>query len=181
MLQIIIQGRGGQGAQTAGNILANAFFLEGKHVQSYATYGGARRGAPVSCFLRVDDKPIRLRCDIENPDAILCFDSSLLNDKLLQGATNETKIMVNSKKTAADFKRLGDYRIFPIDGIKISQENGLGRIVNSSLLGAFNFILHSPSLDILKQVLKEQAPVKQEENVKACRDGYLLAKETIAV
>ena len=73
MLQIIIQGRGGQGAQTAGDLLARAFFAEGREVQSFATYGGARRGTPVSSFIRVDDRPIRVRCDIERADAILCI------------------------------------------------------------------------------------------------------------
>ena len=66
------------GAQLAGNVLAMAFFAEGREVQSFATYGGARRGTPVSSFIRVDDKPIRVRCDIERADAILCFDASLL-------------------------------------------------------------------------------------------------------
>ncbi|HJP35196.1 MAG TPA: 2-oxoacid:acceptor oxidoreductase family protein, partial [Gammaproteobacteria bacterium] len=54
MLEIIIHGRGGQGAQTAGNLLAMAFFAEGKFIQSFATYGGARRGTPVSSFIRID-------------------------------------------------------------------------------------------------------------------------------
>ncbi len=61
MLEIIIQGRGGQGAQTAGNLLARAFFADGKYVQTFSTYGGARRGGPVSSFIRVDDQPIRQR------------------------------------------------------------------------------------------------------------------------
>ena len=51
MLQIMIQGRGGQGAQTAGNLLAMAFFDAGKQVQCFASYGGARRGTPVSSTL----------------------------------------------------------------------------------------------------------------------------------
>ena len=48
MLQIVIQGRGGQGAQTAGNLLAAAFFAAGQEVQCFASYGGARRGTPVN-------------------------------------------------------------------------------------------------------------------------------------
>jgi len=83
MLQIIIQGRGGQGAQTAGNLLARACFNEGRQVQAFASYGGACRGTPVSSFLRVDDQPVRLRCDIERADAILCFDATLLQGALL--------------------------------------------------------------------------------------------------
>jgi pyruvate ferredoxin oxidoreductase gamma subunit len=86
MREIIIQGRGGQGAQTAGNLLAGAYFACGRQVQAFATYGGARRGTPVSSFLRVADQPIRLRCDIERADAILCFDASLLQAPLLSRA-----------------------------------------------------------------------------------------------
>ena len=50
-------------------------------MQSFASYGGARRGTPVSSFIRVDDRPIRVRCDIEQADAILCFDASLLEGR----------------------------------------------------------------------------------------------------
>jgi len=93
VLQIMIQGRGGQGAQTAGNLLAMAFFAEGRQVQAFSSYGGARRGTPVNSYLRVDDKPIRLRCDIEKADAILCFDASLLEGKLLATARPDTLIV----------------------------------------------------------------------------------------
>ncbi len=40
MLQIRMHGRGGQGAQMAAQMLATAFFREGKYVQAFATYGG---------------------------------------------------------------------------------------------------------------------------------------------
>ena len=99
MLQIIIQGRGGQGAQTAGNLLATAFFAAGRQVQAFSSYGGARRGTPVSSFIRVDDWPIRLRCDIERADAILCFDSTLLDARLLAAASPDTLIVVNSAQS----------------------------------------------------------------------------------
>ncbi len=177
MLEIIIQGRGGQGAQTAGNLLAQAFFKEGKHVQSFATYGGARRGTPVSSMIRIDDQPIRLRCDIERPDAILCFDRSLLDARLLHRADRDTLIVVNSAGLQDDHSSLGDYRIFPIDGVAISQENNLGRIVNSALLGAFCCLLGSPTVDTMSTTILEAAPVKQEENVAACRAGFEVAMQ----
>jgi Pyruvate/2-oxoacid:ferredoxin oxidoreductase gamma subunit len=103
VLQVIIQGRGGQGAQTAGNLLAMAHFAAGQQVQAFSSYGGARRGTPVSSFIRVDDRPIRLRCDIERADAILCFDASLLDARLLAAARADTLIVVNSMKTSAEF------------------------------------------------------------------------------
>ena len=78
MREILILGRGGQGAQTAGNLLARAFFEQGSFVQTFATYGGARRGTPVTASLRVDDQPIRQRSNIEHASAMLCFDERLL-------------------------------------------------------------------------------------------------------
>jgi pyruvate ferredoxin oxidoreductase gamma subunit len=172
MLEIIIQGRGGQGAQTAGNLLARAFFAEGKHIQVFATYGGARRGTPVSSFIRVDDKPIRRRCDIEHPQAILCFDASLLDKKLLAGVNKDTVVVVNSVKPAEEFTAYADCHFHSIDGFGVSQEHGLGRFINSTLLGAFASILKTPGIEAMRQTIAESAPVKTNENISACVDGY---------
>jgi pyruvate ferredoxin oxidoreductase gamma subunit len=175
MLQIVIQGRGGQGAQLAGNLLAMAFFAEGREVQSFATYGGARRGTLVSSFIRVDDKPIRLRCDIEQADALLCFDASLLDARLLATARPDTLIVVNSRRTPEQFEgELPGYRVLPVDGIAIAQRNGLGRIVNSALLGAFARAVGAPALDTLSRTLAEAAPKSKDANVQACAEGYRL-------
>ncbi|HSG76014.1 MAG TPA: 2-oxoacid:acceptor oxidoreductase family protein [Burkholderiales bacterium] len=173
MLQIIVQGRGGQGAQLAGTLLAAAFFAEGREVQSFSTYGGARRGTPVSSFIRVDDKPIRLRCDIEQADALLCFDASLLEGKFLATATPRTLIVVNSRLDAEHFDTvLPGYRTLPVDGLEIAQRNGLGRRVNSALLGALACAAGAPKLETLTATITAQAPKYAHENAAACVDGY---------
>jgi len=173
LLQIIIQGRGGQGAQTAGNLLAMAFFAEGRQVQSFASYGGARRGTPVSSFIRVDTRPIRVRCDIDQADAILCFDASLLEARLLAAARHDTLIVVNSSKTPEQHaEELPGYRVIPVDGLSISRRHGLGRIVNSALLGALARAIEAPKLDVLTHVLTEEAPKLHDANIAACEEGY---------
>jgi pyruvate ferredoxin oxidoreductase gamma subunit len=173
VLQIIVQGRGGQGAQTAGNLLATAFFAEGRQVQCFASYGGARRGTPVSSYLRVDDRPVRLRCDIERADAILCFDATLLEGKLLASAQAGTLVVVNSGHDAAHFAQvLPGYRVIPVDGLAIARRHGLGRIVNSALLGGLACALQAPSRETLERTLIEQAPRLHDENIAACEDGY---------
>jgi pyruvate ferredoxin oxidoreductase gamma subunit len=173
VLQIMIQGRGGQGAQTAGNLLAMAFFAEGRQVQAFSSYGGARRGTPVNSFIRVDERPIRVRCDIEKADAILCFDASLLQGQLLAVARPDTLIVVNSSRNAADYARaLPNYRVIPVDGLGISRRNGLGRIVNSALLGGFARAIEAPSLEALTRTLTEEAPKLHDENIAACEEGY---------
>ncbi len=173
MLQIIIQGRGGQGAQTAGNLLAAAFFAEGRQVQAFSSYGGARRGTPVSSYIRVADRPIRLRCDIERADAILCFDASLLAGPLVAAARPDTLIVVNSSRPAEHYAAaLPGHRVIPVDALAISRRHGLGRIVNAALLGAFARAVEAPALDVLARVLTDEAPRLHEENIAACEDGY---------
>jgi len=179
MLQIMIQGRGGQGAQTAGNLLARAFFAQGRRVQAFASYGGARRGTPVNSFLRVDDQPIRVRCDIERADAILCFDASLLQPPLLSRADADTLIVVNSMHGAAEWRdKLPGYRVVPVDAIAIARSQGLGRIVNSTLLGALARAIETPRLDVLLQVVREGQ--RGEENAGACMLGYQAAGEEVS-
>ena len=181
MLEIIIQGRGGQGAQTAGNLLAAAFHAQGLHVQCFASYGGARRGTPVNSYLRVDDRPVRVRCDIECANAILCFDASLLEGRLLASAGPDTLIVVNSARSAEEFsQRLPGRRIIPIDALTLSRQQGLGRIVNSALLGALACVIQAPSLPVLEQALVDNAPKQHDENVAACVAGYRAAESQLS-
>jgi pyruvate ferredoxin oxidoreductase gamma subunit len=180
VLEIIIQGRGGQGAQTAGNLLAGAFHAQGLHVQCFASYGGARRGTPVNSYIRADQRPVRVRCDIERADAILCFDASLLEGRLLATADANTLIVVNSARSAAEFAQaLPGRRVIPIDALTISRQQGLGRIVNSALLGALARVIQAPTLAILSQVLVDNAPKQHNENVAACVEGFRSAERQL--
>ncbi len=180
MLEIIIQGRGGQGAQTAGNLLAGAFHAQGLHVQCFASYGGARRGTPVNSYIRVDQRPVRVRCDIERADAILCFDASLLEGRLLASADERTLIVVNSARSAAEFAQaLPGKRVITIDALTIARQQGLGRIVNSVLLGALARVIEAPELPVLTQALVDNAPKQHDENVAACTEGYHCAEEQL--
>jgi len=172
MREIIILGRGGQGAQTAGNQLARAFFDEGHFVQTFATYGGARRGTPVTSSIRVDDRPVRLRCNIEAASAMLCFDDSLLDETFLDSVGTNAAIVVNSSQSKDAFTSLGDYRIIPVDGKDLARRNDMGKVVNSALLGAFVAILEDPKIDTMCDVIVKTAPAKHQENVAACREAY---------
>jgi pyruvate ferredoxin oxidoreductase gamma subunit len=173
VLQFKVQGRGGQGAQMAGEVLAEAFFAGGSYVQAFSSYGGARRGTPVLTAIRVDDKPIRLRSDIDVPDAIVIFDSSLLGPAILAGAEpGKTVVLVNSQLPPEAFKKHGDYVWYTVDGIAIARKNNLGRIVNSAVLGAFARIVGKPDMETLVKTVFEVSPVKKAENAQAARDGY---------
>ncbi len=182
MKEFLILGRGGQGAQTAGNQLARAFFAEGKFVQTFATYGGARRGTPVSVSLRVADRPIRLRSNVSRADAMLCFDDSLLDAAFLGLAGPGSVIVVNSQKERSAFTSPPDSRILPLDARGIASRNGMGKVVNSALIGGFAAVLKAPAIAVLQDVIRQTAPAKKAENAAACREafGELRARESEA-
>ncbi len=79
MFQIRIHGRGGQGVVTAAEMLSVAAFLEGRHAQAFPSFGSERTGAPVVAYCRLDDREIRLREPINEPDAIIIQDPTLLH------------------------------------------------------------------------------------------------------
>ncbi|HEC49808.1 MAG TPA: pyruvate synthase, partial [Candidatus Desulfofervidus auxilii] len=78
MLEIRFHGRGGQGAVTCTELIAKAAIAEGKYAQAFPSFGAERRGAPVTAFLRVSDRPIRIRQNIYEPDVIVVLDPTLL-------------------------------------------------------------------------------------------------------
>ena len=54
-IEIIIHGRGGQGAVTACELIAEAAYLSGNFVDvhAYPSFGAERRGAPVQAYAKL--------------------------------------------------------------------------------------------------------------------------------
>ena len=101
MYEVRFHGRGGQGAVTAANILSVAAFKEGKYVQAFPIFGVERRGAPVAAFLRMDDKPIDIKYQIYEPDAVVIQDPSLIQLKeanVAGGLKAGGKVIINTRK-----------------------------------------------------------------------------------
>ena len=114
MIEIRIHGRGGQGAVIASEVLASAFFKEGKFVQAFPAFGAERRGAPVAAFARVDDQPIRIRHFIYEPDHIIILDPTLIESTQVDSGLKEGGwIIINTDrppKVRALFQVPGGHR-----------------------------------------------------------------------
>ena len=105
MFQVRIHGRGGQGVVTAAEMLSIAAFLEGRYAQAFPSFGSERTGAPVVAFCRIDDKQIRLREPIMDPDALIIQDPTLLHQvDVFSGLKQDGYILIN---TARSFDELG--------------------------------------------------------------------------
>jgi 2-oxoacid:acceptor oxidoreductase gamma subunit (pyruvate/2-ketoisovalerate family) len=99
MKEIRFHGRGGQGAVLAARMLASAFVAEGKSVATFPMFGFERRGSPVVAFLRFDDKPIREKTQIYNPDCLVVIDPGLMSlTTLFTGLKPEGVLILNSHR-----------------------------------------------------------------------------------
>jgi 2-oxoisovalerate ferredoxin oxidoreductase gamma subunit len=173
MIEIKFRGRGGQGAVVASEILARTFFLEGKYPQCFSLFGGERRGAPVVGFLRVDEEPILLKCQIYHPDHMIIFDFSLIDEKeLLLELKPKGTLLINTHQGIDSFRKLRKFKIGLVDAGPIARSLGLGATFNTAMLGAYVRLTNLITLKTLAETVKVMAPAKKEENVEAVREAY---------
>lgn len=171
MIEIRFHGRGGQGAVTAAEILAKAAFEDGKYCQAFPFFGAERKGAPVMAFSRINDKPIRRRYQVYNPDYVIVLDETLLEAiDVLSGLKDGGKVIINSKNDA----KLGeDIDSYNIDATGIALDILGIPIVNTVMLGAFASITSEVSLDSIIKIIKETFPGKiGEKNAEASKIAY---------
>lgn len=139
MIEIRFHGRGGQGAVTSAELLAQAAITEGKFAQAFPSFGPERRGAPVLAFARIDDQPIRLRQAIYEPDIAIVLEEALMGIVDVESGMGENGVVViNTNKTADELRKKYNLtrRLFLVDATKIALE-GIGRpITNTTMLGA---------------------------------------------
>lgn len=177
MIEIRFHGRGGQGAVIGANLLAEAAFREGKDVQAFPYFGVERRGAPVTAFTKIDDKPIRIKSNIYEPDYIVVLDPSLVgNIDITEGLKPNGKILINTTRTPAELKKLLGDNVATVDANKIAIEHKLGSknapIVNTAILGAFAKMTEIIKIDSLIAAIMETAPTKKDENAAAAKQAY---------
>lgn len=184
MIEVRFHGRGGQGVVVASEVLARAAFRMGFEVASFPFFGVERRGAPVTAYARIDDKPIRIKSSIYSPDYIVVLDSSLLKAiDVLDGLKPSGSLLVNypdGKKLEGIAK---GFRYFVLDATSIAASHGIGSqtapIVNTAIMGGFARMCQAVALDPILESIRELAPAKEEENVAAAREAYERTSEVL--
>ncbi|MHA1732952.1 MAG: 2-oxoacid:acceptor oxidoreductase family protein [Promethearchaeota archaeon] len=166
-VEIIIHGRGGQGAVTAAQIIAEAAFKSGnfKDVMSFPAFGAERRGAPVQAYTRLSrEGKIYTRAQITRPDITIVLDETILNSDILGQLKDGGILLVNTPKTpgelAGEFDlHLKRFTIGTADVLKICIENELLvddlPIVNTPVLGALAKVFPDIGLDVMKRAIEE--------------------------
>jgi len=153
-------GRGGQGAVTSAQILAEAAYYAGYQGVTSAPYFGAeRRGAPVSATTRFSPEPIRVYSAVETPDVVVVLDESLLKaDDVTSGLNQGGWLIVNSTRRPTEISLKGGFQIATANATGIAQQVGLViagvSVVNTPILGAFLRATGLLSLESVHQAIK---------------------------
>ena len=139
-LEIRWHGRGGQGAKTAGLLLADVAFKTGAYVQGFPEYGPERMGAPITAYNRISRQEIKVHSNIYNPDLVVVVDETLLDSvDVTAGLKEEGAIIINTAKSKEEvMPHLKGYKgdVYVIDARKISVD-ALGKYFpNSPMLAA---------------------------------------------
>ena len=176
MIEIRTHGRGGQGSVIASEILADAFFHEGKYVQAFPAFGVERRGAPVMAFTRVSDSEVRERCQIYEPDHLIVLDRVLIETvNITDGLKEGGWIIINTYGEIEDEDLKKKFKVATVDANAIALRHRLGSraapIVNTPMIGAFAGATGLVGIEAVKKAIGGFVPLKKEENMQAAVDA----------
>jgi pyruvate ferredoxin oxidoreductase gamma subunit len=184
MFELRIHGRGGQGVVTAAEMMSVAAFAEGRHAQAFPSFGSERMGAPVVSFCRINDKEIRLREPIMEPDAIIIQDPTLLHQvDVFAGLKQDGYVLLNTNRSF-DALGLGDFlsgrkpeRLRTLPATELSLKH-IGRpIPNVPLLAGFAALSGLIRLESVIKAIGEKFSGKVAEgNIAAATEAYNLIK-----
>lgn len=172
--EIRIHARAGQGAITTASLLGEALFEEGKYAYAFPHFGAARMGAPMNAFVRVSDRPVRLRSQVYEPDYLLVIDPTLIKGfDVFKGFKERGVAIINSEERIPIPDLDKTQEIFFVSGNKIAQEI-MGRpLGNTAVLGAFCAITGLVKLEsLIKAINKRFSGKVAQQNVEIARKGF---------
>ena len=172
-------GRGGQGAISSAQMLAEAAYGDRfQGVTASPSFGAERRGAPVTASTRLSPEPMRVVSQVESPDVVVVLDDSLLTTAhATTGIKSGGWLVVNTPKRPENLAIDGDFSIATTDATAAAQKAGLvvsgSAMVNTAMLGAFARATEMISLDSIHSTLfRRFSPKAAETNFKAASLTY---------
>jgi pyruvate ferredoxin oxidoreductase gamma subunit len=185
MFQVRIHGRGGQGVVTGAEMMSIAAFLGGRHAQAFPSFGSERTGAPVVAFCRMDDKEIRLREPIMQPDAIIIQDPTLLHQvDVFGGLKKNGFILINTTRSFEEMG-LGEFvkgfrpeHLLIVPASELAMKHVGRPVPNVPLLGAFAALGGLISLDAVHKAIDQKfSGAVAKGNKAAAKEAYDIVME----
>ncbi|MCX5666750.1 MAG: phosphate acyltransferase [Candidatus Omnitrophica bacterium] len=128
-------GRGGQGAVTASDILADlTYWTMGLIPMAFPQFGPERAGAPVTAFNRASPAKIRNHSQLDKIDVSVILDVTLNIADCIMNLSEDGVIIVNTSMTPKEFRKKHSIigrKIYTLDARRINK-----KFINLSMLGA---------------------------------------------
>ncbi|MHA1734486.1 MAG: 2-oxoacid:acceptor oxidoreductase family protein [Promethearchaeota archaeon] len=177
MVEVVIHGRGGQGAVTAALLIGKIAIEDGwQDMISIPIIGAERRGAAIRANLRISREEIKIYASITDPDVVLVFDESLLLNPLVKQSIKDCKLLVNTE-TGVDASEFPGCEVYTIDATGASLALNLlvagDPVLNVPMIGAFARMTGYIKLDSIEKIVKKEwGPSKLDLNMQAARKAY---------
>ncbi len=171
MREIRFHGRGGQGVIKSAQVIVQSIVEAGAYAHFIPSFGVERKGSPVYGFFRTDNKDIRLKSQVYEPEAIIIYDDSLMKlPATFSGLQPGGTVLINTGK-ALDELELPEEAgfVYTVDAINIALEKIKLDIPNTVMLGAYAKVMGGVDWDIMKKNIKD---VFGEANLSAAQAGY---------
>ena len=176
LFEVRWHGRGGQGAVTSAELVAQAAIIEGRYGQAFPSFGPERRGAPVLAFVRVsNDKPIRIRAEITIPDVIVVLDPGLLSVvNVTAGLKPDGTAVINTRKTPDEIRsEFGiKHRLATVNATQIAKEILGVNIVNTTMVGALLKATDLVKIESVYEPLKGRFGKLADKNFASMKKAY---------
>lgn len=176
LVEIRWHGRGGQGAVTSAELLAQAAINEGKYAQAFPSFGPERRGAPVLAFVRINSRePIRVRAEIREPDVVVVLDPGLLRIiKVTAGLKPNGIVIINTSKQPDQLrKELGiTGALATVNATAIAREILGVPITNTTMVGAVLRATGVVKLESLVEPVRHRFGRLADRNINAMKRAY---------
>lgn len=185
MIEVRWHGRGGQGAKTAAQFLAEAALDAGKYIQAFPEYGPERAGAPIKAYTRINDDPITIHCSVTNPEVVAVIDPTLLETiDVTDGLGDDGVLLVNSPEGPKAIREKLNFHkgtVATVDATKISLETLGIPMPNTPMLGALIKVRPLVTLEALigkikHKFLKKIGEEKTNANIEGIKRAYKEAK-----
>lgn len=183
ILNIVFFARGGQGAKSATEILAQAGIFEGKFVKAFPDFGPERSGAPIKTYLRLSKKEIRIAEPILKPNIAVVLDETVLESDKVSGSFDldgESIVIINSSKNPSEFKFLIPKfkgKIYTIDATGISLKTIGKPTPNVAIIGYLlkvtEIVKISNVISVFKIIFTEKIGAElTKKNILAMEEAY---------
>jgi len=186
LLEIRWHGRGGQGAKTSTQVLAETAMYQGYDIQAFPEYGPERGGAPMKAYNRISTHPIVIHSGVDSPNMVVVIDPSLLEIvDVTQGLPDDGILLINTDSKPEEIRRQLKFEkgtVGTVDATTIALETLKQPMPNLPMLGALLKANPVVSIDDLEASVRHKFEKKiGEEKTKANLDGVRRAYEEVVL